>query len=926
MKLIFLNYRAVVLLIHSIILLSICLPLHANQSIAFFYGRPVPVNLLSHYKQVVVEPDNMDNLDDLHAKGTNVFAYISIGEIHPTRSWYSEIPQSWILGSNEKWGSRIIDLTQQGWHDYLINKYLSKLWKEGYRGFFLDTMDSYQSAVHDADGRVLQEKALASLISRIHQHFPGVKLIFNRGFEVLPEVGRYAVALAAESLFEGWDPAKQDYTEVKEADRHWLLDKLRQTRDQYGLQIIVIDYVDPKQRELARKTAKRISDLGFTPWVATPRLDILGVGLSEIFSRRILALYDGQEYPEGLQQTDVHKLLAMPLEYMGYTIDYLDVNSGLPTQSLIGQYAGIVTWFNNDNLRGPINYRDWLLSQIDSGIKIAILGNLGFKANHTFLQHFQVKLSQSAIKEPLKIERSDQIIGYEVKPQPKTRGFTIWQASGNIDTHLSLIDQNKQSWVAVFTGQWGGVAFHPYVIETGYEGRQRWIIDPFKFLTKALDLPEIPVPDVTTENGRRLLLVQIDGDGSSNKAEIPGTPLTIKVIQDYFLKKYKLPSTVSIIEGEASNGNSTDRLTEVEKVARNIFDLNNVEIASHSYSHPSTWFPKNNIDARGDDFNFSIPDYKFSLEREIAGSVNYINKKLASEKKQVRVFFWTGDGLADKEALTLTHSLGLENMNGGGATISKDEKTMTRVPPLGYAIGDQFQVYAPIASEHVFTNSWQGPFYGFNRVIETMQLTDSPLRLKPLHIHYHFYSGSKIASINALQSVYDWSIKQEPRAIWVSEYAQKVNEFRSITLSRRIDGTWDIRGLNKLRTLRLPVSLGWPDLENSEGIIGVRDIKQGRYVHLLPNHGQALLNTTSELPSSTYLLHSNGEIGKWQKTAEGANLHVHAHMPLELVIASLKRKCYINWRDGKLDGQQQNRSWKFVFPITKLENASLVCH
>ncbi|WP_430233822.1 endo alpha-1,4 polygalactosaminidase, partial [Nitrosomonas communis] len=148
------------------------MPLQVNQSIAFFYGRPVPVNLLSHYKQVVVEPENMDNLNDLHAKGTNVFAYISIGEIHPTRSWYSEIPKSWILGSNEKWGSRIIDLTQQGWHDYLINKYLSKLWKEGYRGFFLDTMDSYQSAVHDADGRLLQEKALASLISRIHQHFP----------------------------------------------------------------------------------------------------------------------------------------------------------------------------------------------------------------------------------------------------------------------------------------------------------------------------------------------------------------------------------------------------------------------------------------------------------------------------------------------------------------------------------------------------------------------------------------------------------------------------------------------------------------------------------------------------------------------------------------------------------------------------------
>lgn len=926
MKLVFLNYRAVGMFIQGMVLLGICLPIYANQSIAFFYGRSVPVNLLSHYKQVVVEPENMNNLDDLHAGGTTVYAYISIGEIHPTRPWYAEIPKKWFLGRNAEWGSNVVDLTKEEWHDYLINNYLAKLWEKGYRGFFLDTLDSYQKSVVAPDGRLRQEKALTSLIKRIHQQFPGVKLILNRGFEILPEVAQYAVALTAESLFEGWDQAKQSYTKVTESDRNWLLEKLRQARDQYGLQIIIIDYVDPKQRELARNTAKRISDLGFTPWVTNPALDILGVGLSEIFPRRILALYDGQENPDGLQSTDVHKLLAMPLEYLGYAIDYLDVNSGLPDYSLTGQYAGIVTWFNNDALLRPIVYRDWLLRQIDSGVKVVILGKLGFKANDAFLQHLGVKLTRAAIKGPLKIELSDKMIGYEAKPQPKIRGFTAWQAQENIETHLSLLDERKQSWVAVFTGQWGGAALHPYVIETGYKGRQRWIIDPFRFLSKALDLPEIPIPDVTTENGRRLLLVQVDGDGASNKAEIPGTPLAIKVIQDYFLKKYNLPTTVSIIEGEAATAGSTDKFTDIEKVARDIFTLDHVEIAAHSYSHPPVWFQKNYVDASGDDFHLSIPDYEFDLEREIAGSVNYINKKLTPEKKQVRVFFWTGDGLANKEALTLTRSLELENINGGGATISKDEKTITRITPLGYAMNDQFQVYAPIASDHVYTNSWQGPFYGFNRVIETMQLTDSPLRLKPLHIHYHFYSGSKIASINALKSVYDWSIKQESRAIWVSEYAQKVNEFQNITLSRRMDGVWDIKGLNTLRTLRLPVSIGWPDLKSSKGIIGVRDVKQGRYVHLLPSHGQVLLNTTSEFPSSTYLLHSNGVFRKWQKTAEGANLQLHAHMPLELVIASSKHKCHINWKGGKLEGQQQNQSWRFNFPVAYPGKVSLVCN
>jgi len=80
-----------------------------------------------------------------------------------------------------------------------------------------------------------------------------------------------------ESLFQSWDQSKQKYVEVAEHDRKWLLDKINKARDQYKLQIIVIDYVDPKQRELAEKTAKRISDLGFTPWWPNPGLDILGV-------------------------------------------------------------------------------------------------------------------------------------------------------------------------------------------------------------------------------------------------------------------------------------------------------------------------------------------------------------------------------------------------------------------------------------------------------------------------------------------------------------------------------------------------------------------------------------------------------------------------------------------------------------------------
>ena len=51
--------------------------------------------------------------------------------------------------------------------------------------------------------------------------------------------------------------------------------------------------------------------------------------------------------------------------------------------------------------------------------------------------------------------------------------------------------------------------FQPIWVDLEYA---RWVIDPFAFLTQALQLPPMPVPDTTTENGRRLLLAHVDGD------------------------------------------------------------------------------------------------------------------------------------------------------------------------------------------------------------------------------------------------------------------------------------------------------------------------------------------------------------------------------------------------------------------------------
>ncbi|MGC5098444.1 hypothetical protein ACPXA0_25940, partial [Escherichia coli] len=75
---------------------------------------------------------------------------------------------------------------------------------------------------------------------------------------------------------------------------------------------------------------------------------------------------------------------------------------------------------------------------------------------------------------------------------------------------------------------------------------------PMLFLKRALRLPAIPVPDVTTEGGRRIQTSHLDGDGFPSKAEYPGSPFAVEVLQREIWDRYRFPVTVSVVEGELS--------------------------------------------------------------------------------------------------------------------------------------------------------------------------------------------------------------------------------------------------------------------------------------------------------------------------------------------------------------------------------------
>ncbi len=250
------------------------------RSIAFFYGKHPPVDALSHYEAAVIEPDHgfVPPAPSVPPSKPTWYAYVSVGEVNPSRAYFADLPAGWLHGTNDAWHSSVVDQTVPGWPAFVVDKVVAPLWRQGYRGFFLDTLDSYQLVATTDAARAAQQAGLIAVIRAIHARFPGAYLILNRGFELLPAIHDIVDAVAFESLYRGWNQTMQQYVEVSQPDRDWLLGQASTIRERYRLPLISIDYCDPVDTACAEDTAARIRAVGMLPWVADGGLQTMGVG------------------------------------------------------------------------------------------------------------------------------------------------------------------------------------------------------------------------------------------------------------------------------------------------------------------------------------------------------------------------------------------------------------------------------------------------------------------------------------------------------------------------------------------------------------------------------------------------------------------------------------------------------------------------
>ncbi|MBE0491337.1 MAG: endo alpha-1,4 polygalactosaminidase [Sulfurospirillum sp.] len=889
-----------------------------DKSVMVYYGKDISYPMVGSAEYIIVQPAFINtNSHGFSVYKEKIYAYVSIGETDKHIKGYQNIQKNWILAENKAWMSEVLDIKNKEYQEYLFKEMIEPRIKEGFKNFFFDTLDSYQLASSTKEEREANEKALASFINLFHQKYPDVKLIINRGFEIIADVHEAIEAVLFESYYMGIGGEKLAYKEVSDEDRVWLDIHINKIKS-YGIDVISLEYLDPKDMDKAPAIIEKVQLKGMIPYVAKRELDTYGMSSKNALKREVFTLINEGKLDKVF--SSAHRHGALVLEYMGYIQKLHDVRSGLPEIDDMNHYAGVIIWLD-DAYKDPEKLMQWVKSVTLSGIKVVFVNNFGVRIDDDSLKTMGISVDKNT-KEIKKILHKHTMMGFEIDPPLLHSSVQIH--SKNKEPLLIYENTDGTTSTPAAITEWGG-----YVLGDAnmlnINDNYLWVVNPFEFFESALGLKSILVPDPTTENGNRLLFSHIDGDGIMNRVEGNSEHFSGEIILEEILKKYKIPHSASLIGAEIdTHGLYPEIADKLNNIAKEMYSLENVEGATHTFSHPFIWneIRNNSLDEQ---YRLKVKDYNFSIEREISQTLDEINLQLyPPHKSPAQTIFWTGDCLPQEEALAYVYSHNILNINGGDTYITNENPWLENIAPLGLQRGAYYQIYTGAQNENIYTNNWLGAFWGFKKVIQTFKLTDSPRRFKPIDIYYHMYSGSKMASLKALEYVFNWALKQEVMPIFTSEYIPKVMDFYIVSIANENDD-WLVSGMKELKTLRIEKKGASVDFNNSKSTVGLKHFENHTYISL-DNSSQHLIRVDQDksYKKSSYLVSSNAKITEYINESKTQSIFFEGHVDLKLHFR-IKEGCKLSSQPQAREIHKENEMTYLEYKDVKKANIYIIC-
>ncbi|HEX8873659.1 MAG TPA: endo alpha-1,4 polygalactosaminidase, partial [Nitrosospira sp.] len=861
----FFHFRVWQVLLSSILMTSaVSADVLEQRDIAFYYGSRPPVGDLRHFDQIVIQPSQILPHEKTALLNLNslIFAYVSFGEVARNSEDMARIKTKWSIGVNPAWNSLVMNMNDPGWHEYLLEHHFARLWREGYRAFFLDTVDSYLIVTSVGEQREEQERGLVALLAEIKRRFPGCKLILNRGFEVLDRVSQYADGMVAESLFHGFDPVTGKHAPTREENRTWLLNQLTRAQNEFNVPVTVLDYVDPGNWAEAEKTAREIVKLGFMPWVANGDLTWLGQGRLRLAPRKLLAIVNGP--PAQQMDHELFRHAAMPLEYLGMALDYWYIDQlPLPVEPLVGRYAGVIVWLGEDSGVGENDAGRYestcarLKIETDSGMPVVFMGYLPAGAACRDLIDYQGELQPitRALKLGLAIGRLGRPNGAPVVGS----GTPDVRVRDRNEAWLTLSDESEKSFHPIAVRTWGGYALHPHIMSESASGRREWLLDPFSFFQAALRLPAQPIFDLTTENGRRLGIIEVRGDRLFEKDE-HGVEAIDRLRA--WVEKNGAPVTLGVIEAEAG---TEERRSKVRQLA----SMPQIRLASHTYSHPFYWGVfEGKTDADQQPYRYSVfmDGYAAEMTRETQGTIEFLRSMAPGSPL---LLIWSGDGKPGPAALAAAQKADLPHYGGGGLHWQSGSLSFADLSPVLRPTDWGIQVLTPLTGEPLFAQLWYGDALNFGKISDWNRQLDAARRLRISSISIHADALLHARGTELLDALADEQRKANVLGIWVDEYVQRARAFQTASIARDLDGNWLLFG-DALRTVRLPAAEMLPEI--STDIVGYSDRANDRYIYLARNH--AILKPRHEEETQTdtsflRLIHASAPLKSWHLNSDG---------------------------------------------------------
>jgi len=239
---------------------------------AIYYGLEDKTDELRPYQLLVLEPHHKHPIRDFVAKDKTVLGYVSLGEMNESHPFFAKAKAADVfLEMSENWeGSHLVDLRESAWQALVIEDIIPMVLHYGVTGLFLDTLDNAVMLERRNPKKYAGMQAAAGqLIARIKAHYPSLKLMQNRGFELLEETATHVDMLLAESTYSTYHFEEKTHRLLSENDRAYYLEQLQRARELAPtLDIFTLDYWDEKDTNTIRRIYQVQRAKGYHPYVA----------------------------------------------------------------------------------------------------------------------------------------------------------------------------------------------------------------------------------------------------------------------------------------------------------------------------------------------------------------------------------------------------------------------------------------------------------------------------------------------------------------------------------------------------------------------------------------------------------------------------------------------------------------------------------